>query len=305
MKLASVLLVVLALAVALGATSFAQPTSTQAYRVKQKDTLAVIAAEYYGDRSHAKFIVAENKLKNGRVQPGSRLRIPVTKEITTAKGETFATLAETYLGDERRAPFLADYNHLPVDESLATGTAITIPFHLSYTAEATESLASIAQRFYGEGKQADLIKRYNFLESSSIEKGDQVLVPVLDVRVRASKLPPLDTAAKDRRRQVAKIAEATSVALPAARAAWLQGDFGHVRSLLQPFADQLEYMDSKTAIAVGLLLGKSHLAFDDTQGAITAFTQIRERRKDHKLTRYAESPKVIDAWKQAGGLVAE
>ena len=78
-----------------------------------------------------------------------------------------------------------------------------------------------------------------------------MLVPVLDVRVRASKLPPLDTAAKDRRRQVAKIAEATSIALPAARAAWLQGDFGHVRSLLQPFTDQLEYMDSKTAFAVG------------------------------------------------------
>ena len=299
------LLLVLALVHTLVSTASAQPTATQSYKVKSKDTLAVIAAEYYGDRSHAKFIVAENKLKNGRVQPYSRLRIPVTKEITTGKGVTFAALAETYLGDERRAPFLADYNQLPVDESLATGTAITIPFHLLHTADSTESLASIAQRFYGDSKQADLIKRYNFLESGSIEKGDHVLVPVLDVRVRSSKLPPLDTAAKDRRRQVAKIAEATSVALPAARAAWLQGDFAHVRSLLEPFADQLEYMDSKTAIAVGLLLGKAHLAFDNTEGAIAAFTQIRERKKDHELTRYAESPKVIDAWKQAGGLVAE
>jgi LysM repeat protein len=296
---------VLVILVALCSTALAQSTSTQIYKVKPKDTLEVIAAEYYGDRAHATFIVAENKLKNGRVQPYQKLRIPVTKEITTAKGQTFASLAETYLGDERRATFLAEYNDLPVDDSLATGTAITIPFHVAHTAEANESLALIAARFYKDGKQADLLQRYNFLEGTSIEKGEQLLVPVLTVRVRPSKLPPLDTEAKDRRRQVAKIAEATAIALPAARAAWLQGDFSHVKSLLEPFSDQLEYMNSATAVAVGLLLGKAHLAFDATTDAISAFKQVRERRKDYKLTAYSDSPKVIEAWKAAGGAVSE
>jgi LysM repeat protein len=295
----------LLLVLALGSGALAQPTTTQVYRVKPKDTLDVIAAEYYGDRAHSTFIVAENKLKNGRLQPYSRLRIPVTKEITTAKGDTFSSLATTYLGDERRAPFLADYNDMPVDDSLATGTAITIPFHISHTPDSTESLASIAARYYGDNKQADLLKRYNFLEANTVGKGEQVFVPVLDVRVRASKLPPLDTEAKDRRRQVQKIAEATAVALPAARAAWLQGDFNHVRGLLEPFADQLEYMNSATAIAVGLLLGRAHLAFDNVDGATAAFKQVRERKPTHKLSPYSESPKVIDAWKQAGGLVQE
>jgi LysM repeat protein len=295
----------LALGMAPGHVALAQPTTTQVYKVKQKDTLDVIAAEYYGDRAHATFIIAENKLKNGRVQPYTRLRIPVTREITTAKGETFTTLAAAYLGDERRAPFLADFNALPVDDSLATGSAITIPFHIGHTAEATESLASIAARYYGDSKQADLLKRYNFLDKNTIEKGEQIFVPVLDVRVRATKLPPLDTEAKDRRRQVQKIAEATASALPAARAAYLQGDFAHVRALLEPFADQLEYMDSATAIAVGLLLGKAHLAFGNTDAAVAAFKQIRERKPSHKLTHYSDSPKVIDAWKQAGGLVQE
>jgi LysM repeat protein len=296
---------VIATGLAFGGVSLAQPTTTQQYKVKPKDTLDVIAAEYYGDRAHATFIIAENKLKNGRVQPYSRLRIPVTKEITTGKGETFASLATNYLGDERRAPFLADFNDRPVDDSLATGTAITIPFHIGHTAEATESLASIASRYYGDSKQADLLKRYNFLEANTIAKGEQIFVPVLDVRVRATKLPPLDTEAKDRRRQVQKISEATAISLPAARAAWLQGDFAHVRALLEPFADQLEYMDSTTAIAVGMLLGKAHLAFDNTDRAAAAFKQVRERRPAYKLTHYSESPKVIDAWKKAGGLVQE
>lgn len=295
----------LAVLLVLGGIALAQPTMTQTYRVKQRDTLDVIAAEYYGERAHAVFIVAENKIKNGRVLPGQRLRVPVTKEITTGKGETFASLAATHLGDERRAGFLADYNNMPVDESLATGTAVTIPFHVAHTAETNESLAQVSARYFGDGKQADVIRLYNFLERNTLEKGESIVVPVLAVRVRASRLPPLDTESKDRRRQVAKIAEATSTALPAARAAWLQGDFAHVRQVLEPFGDQLEYMDSATATAVGMLLGKAQLAFDNIDGAIAAFEQVRERKKDHKVTAYSESPKVIAAWKQAGGLVQE
>lgn len=283
----------------------AQPTTTQSYRVKQKDTLDVIAAEYYGDRSHARFIIAANKLKNGRIRPYERLRIPVTKEITTGKGETFATLAEKYLGDERRAEFLAAYNELPVGDSLATGSAITIPFHITHTAEGTESLASVAMRFYGDRSQAELLRRYNFLEKNSLDKGEPILVPVLTVRVRSSKLPALDNEAKDRRRQREKVTEAAATALPSARAAWLQGDFAHVKALLEPFANQLEFLDAPTAVALGMLLGKAHVAFDNTAGAVAAFTQVRERKRDYKVTAYNVSPKVIEAWKQAGGLVEE
>ena len=36
------------------------------YRVKKSDTLDVIAAEFYGDRNDAIFIVAENKMKQPR-----------------------------------------------------------------------------------------------------------------------------------------------------------------------------------------------------------------------------------------------
>jgi LysM repeat protein len=295
----------LAVIVLLVGLAGADTTTTQFYRVKQKDTLEVIAAEYYGDRTHATFIIVENKLKNGRVQPFHRLRIPVTKEITTGKSETFASLAKQHLGDERRADVLAEYNNMRVGESLATGTAVTIPIQLTHTAEGTESLAQIASRYLGDGKQAELLKQYNFLDKNTLDKGEEIVVPVLTVRVRASKLPTLDTEAKDRRRQVAKIAEAVATALPAARTSWLQGDFAHVRSVLEPYADQLEYMDSSTAFAVGMLLGKAHLAFDDTQDAIAAFTQIRERKQDHKVHPYSESPKVIDAWKKAGGLVHE
>jgi len=290
----------LALALAVGASLAHADTATVTYRTGKRDTLDLIAAEYYGARSFSVFIAVENRLKKAPA-PFSRLRIPVSREITTAKGDTFTALAKAYLGDDRRAPFLAEYNNLPVDESLATGTAVTIPFQVTYVSDGGESLAQIAARFYDDPKQADLLKRYNFLDSTSVDKGASIDVPALSVRVRPSKLPALDTEAKDRRRQLAKIAAMASTALPDARAAYAQGDFGHVRSLLEPFADQLEYLDSRTATSLGMLLGKAHLAFDNVEAAVKAFKQIHERNARFTLRAYDESPKVLAAWKQAGG----
>lgn len=278
----------------------AADTATAIYRVKQKDTLDLIAAEYYGDRAYGAFIVVENKLKKG-VQPSMRLRIPITREITAAKGDTFATLAQTYLGDEKRGQFLAEYNNLPVDESLATGTALTIPFQITYVSETGESLGAIAARFYGDSKHAELLKRYNFMDKSTLDKGEALEIPVFTVRVRPGKLPPLDTESKDRRRQLAKITEMAAFALPAARAAYAQGDFAHVRDELAPFADQLEYLDSGSAVAIGMLLGKAHIAFENTAAAVKAFAQIHDRKAAFKIRAYDESPKVLAAWKQAGG----
>ena len=291
----------LVLLVALTASAHAQTTSTLPYKVRPKDTLDVIAAEYYGDRSDAVFIVAENKIKDGRVRPDDRIRIPSTREVTIEKGDTFESLAKTYLGDASRAEFLAEFNNASATDTPATGTVITIPIHIQHTAEGNESLGQISAKYFGDSKRADLITRYNKLEKTTLEKGDSVLVPVLDVRVRASKLPTADAESKTRRDQHTKTMTSATQALPAARAAWMQGDFGHVRSLLEPYAEYFDYLDLPTAIEVGVLLGKSHVAFAEDKAAVTAFTQVLERKPSHRLSAYAESPKVVEAWKKAGG----
>lgn len=291
----------LALVAALAASASAQSNATLPYKVKQKDTVDLIAAEYYGDRSDAVFIIAENKLKDGRVRQYDRIRIPATREITTEKGDTFESLAKTYLGDASRAEFLADYNHIPVADTPATGTVLTIPFHIQHTADGNESLASVSVKYFGDSKRAEQIARYNNLARTTLEKGDTVLVPVLDVRVRASKLPAVDGEAKTRRDQHAKTMASATAALPQARAAWLGGDFAHVRDLLGPYAEYFDYLDLPIAVEIGLLLGKSYVAFGQDKEAIAAFTQVLDRKPSHRLSAYAESPKVIDAWKQAGG----
>lgn len=287
--------------IALAATAWAQG-NTQSYRVKQSDTLDVIAAEFYGDRAQARLIVAENKLKK-RVQPGQRLRIPVTREIITEKGDTFESLAQTHLGDARRAVVLADFNEHDVSDIPPIGSPISIPIQVTHVAPNDESLASIASQFWGDSKQADVLRRYNFLDKNSLEKGESVIVPMVKVRVR--KPPSLDADAKARRDEQRKTAADAAEALPAARTAWLQGDFAAVKTTLEPLAERVDYLETQEAIEIGLLLGKAQLAFDQPQEAIASFTRVLDRKPTHTLSAYSDSPKVIEAWKKAGGQLAE
>lgn len=296
MRWAIVLLALLAAT----ATASAQPDTALTYRVQKGDSLELLAAEFYADRNDAIFIMVENHMQHARkLVPGERLRIPVTREIRTAKGDTFESLAQRYLGDSKRAPFLADFNHRSVEESLATGTDLTIPFHVMHTAAGNESLASISAAYFGNSKHADELARYNDLDKTSLEKGETIEIPILTVRVRNAKLPPLDTESQARDKQRKEAVAQAQAALPVARTAWLEGDFARVKEALAQLADKTDFLDTDTAVEVDLLLGKAHVAFDDTPLAVAAFARVLARRPRYELSPYHDSPKVLEAWQTA------
>lgn len=297
----------LAIICALSGTAIAQEAATGdvAYRVKQGDTIELIAAEFYGDHAHtAAFIVEENKLKPPiKVYPGERIKVPVTHEIATAKGDTFESLAAQYLGDAKRAPFLAEVNHMQPGDPLATGTVIAIPFHIAYTAQAAESLGQVSTELFGDAKQADAIRAYNGLDKPAVDKGETVLVPVMHVRTRPEHTPTLDADSAQRHDAQKHAVADAALALPLARSAWFEGDFNHVRELLGPIAKRFDYLDNATAIDVGVLLGKADVAFDDKEAATALFQAVLARSPSQTLSAYSESPKVLEAWRTAGGSV--
>jgi LysM repeat protein len=296
--------VAVAIVLAYAASARAQPEDTITVRVHEKDTLELIAAELYGDRSEAVWLVTENKLAKGKqVHFGDRIKAPVSRTVVTAKGDTFETLAAAHLGDASRATYLAEANHMSIEDSLATGTELIIPLRVTHVAQATETLASIAQLYFGDAHQAALLQKYNGLDKTSLEKGEQVIVLGLGVKVKPSRLPGLDGEAKARREHQQKTNAAAAEALPRARAAWLQGDFATVKAALAPLAEQVDYLDARTAVEIGLLLGKANVAFGEGEAATAAFTQVLTRRPRLALSPYAESPKVIEAWQKAGGHV--
>lgn len=296
----------IALAVGVPAPTRAQnPTGdTLSYRVKKDDSLGLIAAELYGDRGKAIFIMVANKIERPRrLRPGERLKIPASRQITTAPGDTFGALAATYLGDERRAPLLAELNHMAPDASLAAGTALWIPFTVTHTASHTESVTSLAATYLGDARHAAMIRRYNFLDKDTIAKGEQVVVPVHNVRLQPAKLPTLDAASKERReRQRVTQARATK-ALPVAHQALREGDFAGLEAALAALEPDLDYLEAEQALEVGLLLGALHVAHDDARSAVELFRRVLARRPAQPLHAYHHSPKLLRLWKEAGGTV--
>jgi LysM repeat protein len=290
----------LGLALSAGTSRADAPSSTIPYRVKPGDTLQLIAAEYYGDRNQAIFIMVENKIAHPKpLKPGERLRIPVSREVTTSPDDTWETLAGAYLGDARRAPFLADFNNMSSQETLPAGTSLHIPFTVTHKAQATETLADISAAYFGDPKHAEMLRRYNFLEKTALERGESITVPVFHVRLQASKLPPVDPDAKRRRELHRTAASDAAMAVPQAWQAWRAADYATIEKLLLKI--EVDFAEPRHAVDVHLLLGLAHTAEGKAELALDDFKKARALRPDLVLRKFDYSPKVLEVWEKAGG----
>ena len=308
MRARTILAAALALAaLAAPAVAAAQPSESAAsiHKVEKGDTLELLAAEYYGDRRHKIYIMIENRMDHAReLKPGEKLRIPVSNEVTVAVGDTLASLAGEYLGDERRAKYLAEFNRLDEGASLSAGMSLSIPLRVTYRANGKEPLKAIAAGLFRDDKKAALLKEYNFLRSDSLDKGQAITVPIY-LRVQPSKQRPPDAESKALVLKRTEVLEQAKRVLPSARAAWKAGDYAQVKRELAELMKTFPYLDTELAVDVGVLLGSAYVAFDDVDTARATFEQVLERSPKHALSAYAHSPRVRDVWLKAGGTVDE
>ncbi|MBA3538552.1 MAG: LysM peptidoglycan-binding domain-containing protein [Deltaproteobacteria bacterium] len=296
-------LAIITLALGLASPAFAEDRSDISYhRVKAGDTFELLAAEYYQDRNDAVFLLQANKLKHPRkLIPGEKIRVPITRDIITSRGDTFESLALAYLGNPRRGTFLADFNGRAPDESLPAGTPLIIPFTVVHVAENAETLKQLSSAYFGTPKQAEMLRGYNFLDHDTIAKGESLAIPIYHVKVQAAKLPPIDAEAKQRREDRMSNVDKAAAALPAARGAWRVGDFATVRNELRGI--DLNYLDTKDAVEVGVLRGAADVAFALESDAQGEFEQVLARKPGHQIRAYDYSPKIRVVWQKAGGLV--
>ncbi len=275
------------------------------HRVRRGDTLELLAAEYYGDRRHKIYIMIDNGLDHARpLKPGERLRIPVSNDVTVALADTLPALAAQYLGDERRAKYLAEFNGLAPDGTVAVGMSITVPLRVTYRAARREALTEIAKSLFADSKRAQLLKDYNFLKRDALEKGETIVVPIY-LRVHPSKRRPPDAASIALLSRRTEATENARRQLPLAHRAWDKGDYAVVKTLLSELlvGDSYAYLDTELVVEIGTLLGAAHIAFDELDLALTHFRAVRKRAPGHALSSFEYSPKVCDVWRKAGGRV--
>jgi eukaryotic-like serine/threonine-protein kinase len=271
------------------------------HAARKGDTLEILAAEYYGTRDFAVFLMLANGMAHPRpLRLGEKLAIPTAWKYRIAEGDTLSGLAQRYLGDPRRAAFLAEFNKVSVEKSLSIGDELTIPYHATHMAAAPEDLAAIAAAYYRDRSKAELLRKYNFRANAKpLTKGESLIVPIVDVHARMPEDPEAEKRAKRQREMMSRAKDA----LPRAEGAWDAGDYAGVRSALVDLDS--EYLDSATATTTSLLLGASFVALGDRDSALRELRRIHERRPDLVLRADEHSPKIRDEWKRAGGKVDE
>lgn len=293
----------IALAIVLAAGPAAADRDYVVHKVKVGDSLPILAAEYYGDRNHMVFIMVANKLLHPRpLKKGEKIRVPVSREVTVAAGDTWDELAQNHLGDARRGRYLAEFNGTSAERSPAAGVVITVPFHVTHVAAGEESLAQIALAYFGNNRNAEMLRGYNFLERDRIGKGDSLVIPIHHIKVRDSMLPAPDAAAQaaeaaQRAAKHRKQMQDADRALPRAAAAWRRNEYAEVKRELIEI--DLDYVDADRAAAVGRLLGAAYVALGDQDSAVATFRRVLERAPGTTLSAYRYSPRIRAVWAKA------
>jgi hypothetical protein len=170
------------------ATAVARPASGFPRVVQKGETLARIAERMYGKIEMEQLLVAANGLDGAGaapVVPGMRLEVPAVSHYRASAGETWAGLARDLLGDPERGDVLSMSNDSMPWLAPADGQEIIVPYNLRYVCSAGDSVLTIAYRFLGERDKAWMLDRYNGLKGRTLERGDVVLVPLVDLPLTA------------------------------------------------------------------------------------------------------------------------
>lgn len=288
------------------------------HQAKPGDTPESLAADYYGNRSLALFIVEANALRPGApLKPRQKVRIPTAFRYRVRRGDTLDGLAQKFLQDKRRAPFLASFSGLKPGERPREGQELLVPFQHVHTAPAPESVTSLARAFYGDASKAKLLEEFNFRTTPMVAKGEKLLIPIAHVRVRAVRLenPPAaapsakPAAAADRarleaapareaeRRELA-LARRVAARLVEAERSYRNGNYPDVPALLDKLLADEDPSEAQLA-EIFRLKAFAYVALGEEELAVNAFREVIARQPEVRLDIASVSPKIRAALDRA------
>jgi nucleoid-associated protein YgaU len=149
--------------------------------VQSGETLGAIALRYYREARHSSLLAAANRLDpRAPLRAGQALRLPSGEPYEVRPGESVTRIAERELGDSRRSWVLLELNGLKEPDRLLPGKTLRLPVRASHEVRRGETLAAIAERYYGSPGLAGRIARYNFLpEGAAPPEGSRLEIPLL------------------------------------------------------------------------------------------------------------------------------
>jgi len=288
------------------------------HRVRQGESASSIAKRYYGDYELSNLLLEYNAKIGTVLHPGETLRVPHCDEHRVRAGDTWSVLSGRYLGRADAWPSVALLNDRVPEQPLQVGQPIIFPVVLEHLLARGETLAILAERYYGDRSRSRVLQRFNGIDDPRrLSVGQPIEVPLLSLRLRAevvSEAPAVPESAAEPETSKAteedrSPPETPAVAVAEPEPAPPQPRFtGDLRTLSRTLADgefetALELLDDlRDPVAtegsdaeraeLWKLTAFVHVAFDEQGPACDAYRALSELPGSHALEPDLISPKI-------------
>jgi LysM repeat protein len=274
--------------------------------VREGETLASIAQAYYGDPRREAVLVAENGLEaegGAAIVVGVRLVIPHVAYHRVNVGETWAQIAEQYLGSSSRAFAIQEANPSQEGPQPAEGAELLIPYPLRHVADQRDTVMALATEYYGDAAEARTLRHFNGLAPRVrlLTRGQVILVPLRDLVLSAEGQHLVDAATPavpTGGGEVRQLQESIAAELPALQEEVRHGQFTEALAHGSRLLGSGE-LTGNQIVTIQRALAVCYVALDREDMAITAFREALSRQPDLELDSRRTSPRVMRAFEAA------
>jgi LysM repeat protein len=233
---------------------------------------------------------------------GMRLEIPTTSIYVVKKGDTWAALAQRFLGSTERSDVLSMSNDSSPWMTPEPGGRIVIPYNLSLVVSVDETVVSVAQKYLGDRNKAWMLTRYNGLKKGNLEKGTVLIIPLTDIELSEEgkrlatdyKAMEPDTTSLEQRREQKRIAGEIPALIADVRA----GRYVDAVARANRFIATKALTQPQQAIVYRQLL-EAYVALDAQGLAAAACGDWKTADRTVTMDPVMLSPKLIAACKQS------
>jgi LysM repeat protein len=172
--------VAIAVCITVGVVSAAEIT----HHVGEGESASSIAKRYYGDYEPSELLLEYNRKTGTVIHAGEMLQVPYCDEHRVRAGDTWSVLSQRYLGRADAWPAVALLNDRVPEQPLQVGQRIVFPVVLDHPLARGETLAVLADRYYGERSLSRVLQRFNAIEDPRrLSVGQTIAIPTLSLRL--------------------------------------------------------------------------------------------------------------------------
>ena len=161
---------------------------------------------------------------------GETLRIPYCPVHRIVPGDSWSSIAQHHLGRMSAYPAIAELNGLPVEAPLEVGSRVTIPVVLPHRLRRGETLAVLAERYYGNSTLGRVLQEFNGIEDPRrLSVDTRIGIPVVSLTLAAQPADVASSKPASKPEPAARYADR----IEAAGTAYLDGDYDRAREMAE------------------------------------------------------------------------